>query len=83
MDGLFQAVATRAAGYAIVPLAALAPSYQLVMVIVMCAAVLPKQSNAADSSNRYISVYPISLSIRASNVYEEQSLCASMELQES
>ncbi|KIJ65956.1 hypothetical protein HYDPIDRAFT_110073 [Hydnomerulius pinastri MD-312] len=55
--GLLQAIAVRAAGFGIVPLAALAPAVRVMYVIMM-----------------YISVYPIALSVRSTNVYEEQSL---------
>ncbi|TFK23169.1 TrkH-domain-containing protein [Coprinopsis marcescibilis] len=57
MDGLMQAVAVRAAGFAIVPLAALAPAVKVLYTIMM-----------------YISVYPIAMSVRSTNVYEETSL---------
>ncbi|ESK97349.1 potassium transporter [Moniliophthora roreri MCA 2997] len=55
--GLLQATAVRAAGFGIVPLAALAPAVKVLYVIMM-----------------YISVYPIAMSVRSTNVYEEQSL---------
>ncbi|KAL1410029.1 hypothetical protein Q8F55_004031 [Vanrija albida] len=55
--GLFQSAAVRAAGFAIVPLNALAPAVKVLYVIMM-----------------YISVYPIAMSVRATNVYEERSL---------
>ncbi|EEB90594.1 hypothetical protein MPER_11175, partial [Moniliophthora perniciosa FA553] len=55
--GLLQATAVRAAGFGIVPLAALAPAVKILYVIMM-----------------YISVYPIAMSVRSTNVYEEQSL---------
>ncbi|KAJ2922682.1 hypothetical protein H1R20_g14420, partial [Candolleomyces eurysporus] len=57
LDGLMQGIAVRAAGFAIVPLAALAPAVKVLYVIMM-----------------YISVYPIAMSIRSTNVYEEKSL---------
>ncbi|CAL1711435.1 unnamed protein product [Somion occarium] len=55
--GLLQAAAVRAAGFASVPLAALAPGVKVLYVIMM-----------------YISVYPIAMSVRSTNVYEEKSL---------
>nr|XP_019014907.1 potassium ion transporter [Kwoniella pini CBS 10737]OCF53688.1 potassium ion transporter [Kwoniella pini CBS 10737] len=55
--GLLQSAAVRAAGFGIVPLAAMAPAVKVLYVIMM-----------------YISVYPIALSVRATNVYEEKSL---------
>lgn len=57
LAGLMQAIAVRAAGFAIVPLAALAPAVKVLFVIMM-----------------YISVYPIAMSVRSTNVYEEKSL---------
>ncbi|PPQ64955.1 hypothetical protein CVT26_015675 [Gymnopilus dilepis] len=57
LDGFMQAIAVRAAGFAIVPLASLAPAVQVMYVFMM-----------------YISVYPIAMSVRSTNVYEEQSL---------
>lgn len=57
IDGMFQATAVRAAGFAIVSLSALAPAVKVLYVIMM-----------------YISVYPIAMSVRATNVYEEKSL---------
>ncbi|BGP12490.1 hypothetical protein JCM10213_005472 [Rhodosporidiobolus nylandii] len=57
IDGLFQAFAVRASGFAIVPLASVAPALQLLYVIMM-----------------YIAVYPIAVSIRSTNVYEEKSM---------
>ncbi|KAG1782036.1 cation transport protein-domain-containing protein [Suillus placidus] len=55
--GLYQAIAVRAAGFGIVPLARVAPAVKVIYVIMM-----------------YVSVYPIALSVRSTNVYEEQSL---------
>ncbi|KAJ7647734.1 cation transport protein-domain-containing protein [Roridomyces roridus] len=55
--GLLQAIAVRAAGFATVSLAALAPAVKVLYLIMM-----------------YISVYPIAMSVRSTNVYEEQSL---------
>ncbi|KAI0263834.1 cation transport protein-domain-containing protein [Gloeopeniophorella convolvens] len=57
IDGLLQAAAVRAAGFATVSLAALAPAVKVLYVIMM-----------------YISVYPIAMSVRSTNVYEERSL---------
>ncbi|KAJ8503159.1 hypothetical protein ONZ45_g11106 [Pleurotus djamor] len=55
--GLFQGLSARASGFAIVPIANLAPAVQFMYVILM-----------------YIAVYPVALSIRSTNVYEEKSL---------
>ncbi|BEI89225.1 uncharacterized protein CcaverHIS019_0205870 [Cutaneotrichosporon cavernicola] len=55
--GLFQSVAVRAAGFAIVPMNNVAPAVKVMFVIMM-----------------YISVYPIAMSVRSTNVYEERSL---------
>ncbi|KAF9528793.1 cation transport protein-domain-containing protein [Crepidotus variabilis] len=57
VEGLFQGLAARASGFAIVPLASLAPALQFLYVVMM-----------------YIAVYPVALSIRTTNVYEERSL---------
>ncbi|TFY57734.1 hypothetical protein EVG20_g8425 [Dentipellis fragilis] len=57
IDGLLQAAAVRAAGFATVSLSALAPAVKVLYVIMM-----------------YISVYPIAMSVRSTNVYEEKSL---------
>ncbi|KAK7413590.1 hypothetical protein QQX98_007525 [Neonectria punicea] len=55
--GWFQAIAVRAAGFAVVSIAALYPAVQLLYMVMM-----------------YISVYPVSITMRHSNVYEERSL---------
>jgi Trk-type K+ transport system membrane component len=55
--GLFQSIAVRAAGFAIVPMNDLAPAVKVMYVIMM-----------------YISVYPIAMSVRSTNVYEERAL---------
>ncbi|TFL07165.1 cation transport protein-domain-containing protein [Pterulicium gracile] len=57
LAGFLQGVAVRAAGFAIVPLASLAPAVKVLYVVMM-----------------YISVYPIAMSVRSTNVYEEKSL---------
>lgn len=57
LDGWFQAVSTRTAGFAVVNLAALHPAIQVSYMVMM-----------------YISVFPIAISIRRTNVYEEKSL---------
>ncbi|CED82456.1 -domain-containing protein [Phaffia rhodozyma] len=56
-SAFLQSAAVRAAGFAIVPLSALAPAVKVLYTIMM-----------------YISVYPIAMSVRATNVYEERSL---------
>ncbi|KAH6666889.1 cation transport protein-domain-containing protein [Halenospora varia] len=57
LDGWFQAVSTRTAGFAVVNLSALHPAIQVSYLIMM-----------------YISVLPIAISVRRTNVYEEKSL---------
>lgn len=57
IDGLFQGVAARASGFAIVSLSNLAPSVLFLYIVMM-----------------YIAVYPVAMSIRSTNVYEEKSL---------
>ncbi|RGP72765.1 high-affinity potassium transport [Fusarium sporotrichioides] len=55
--GWFQAIAVRAAGFAVVSIGSLYPAVQLLYMIMM-----------------YVSVYPVSITMRHSNVYEERSL---------
>ena len=57
VNGLFQAVSTRVAGFACVNLAELHPGIQVSYRVMM-----------------YISVLPIAISVRRTNVYEEKSL---------
>lgn len=57
LNGLFQAVNTRTAGFSVLDLSQLHPSVQVSYMLMM-----------------YISVLPIAISIRRTNVYEEQSL---------
>ncbi|PPQ63028.1 hypothetical protein CVT24_005974, partial [Panaeolus cyanescens] len=57
LAGFMQGVSVRAAGFGIIPLAAMAPAVKVMYVVMM-----------------YISVYPIAMSVRSTNVYEEQSL---------
>ncbi|KZV69989.1 hypothetical protein PENSPDRAFT_651888 [Peniophora sp. CONT] len=65
-DGMLQAYAVRAAGFATVTISGLAPAVKVLYVIMM-----------------YISVYPIAMSVRSTNVYEEQSLGIYMDENES
>lgn len=57
LNGLFEAVSTRTAGFTSVNLAQLHPAVQVSYMIMM-----------------YISVFPIAISVRRTNVYEEKSL---------
>jgi hypothetical protein len=57
LDGWFQAVSTRTAGFGVADLAELHPAIQVSYLIMM-----------------YISVLPIAISVRRTNVYEEKSL---------
>ncbi|SCV03639.1 LANO_0G05358g1_1 [Lachancea nothofagi CBS 11611] len=57
LDGLFQAVSTRTAGFSVLNLSMLHPSIQVSYMLMM-----------------YVSVLPLAISIRRTNVYEEQSL---------
>ncbi|KAI7888314.1 cation transporter [Mucor mucedo] len=57
LDGFFQSVANRSAGYSIVDLMELNPGTQIVFIVAM-----------------YISPYPVTISMRNSNVYQERSL---------
>ncbi|ORZ11983.1 cation transporter [Absidia repens] len=53
IDGLFQSISTRNAGFAVISLMDLNPGTQLVYIVAM-----------------YISVYPVAISMRNSNVYQ-------------
>ncbi|KAL6706338.1 low affinity potassium transporter [Coniothyrium glycines] len=57
LAGLFQAAATRTAGFAVVNIAELHPAIQVSYMVMM-----------------YISIFPIAMSMRQTNVYEEKSL---------
>ncbi|KAG9244703.1 cation transport protein-domain-containing protein [Calycina marina] len=57
LDGWFQAVSTRTAGFSVVSLAELHPGIQVSYMVMM-----------------YISILPIAISVRRTNVYEEKSL---------
>ncbi|KAK0462222.1 potassium transporter [Armillaria novae-zelandiae] len=57
VSGLFQGLAARASGFAMVPLASIAPAIQFLYMVMM-----------------YIAVYPVAMSIRTTNTYEEGSL---------
>ncbi|CAO3590286.1 unnamed protein product [Absidia cylindrospora] len=57
LDGLFQGIATRNAGFSVVNLSLLNPGTILVYIVAM-----------------YIGVYPVAISMRNSNVYQERSL---------
>lgn len=57
LAGLFQAAATRTAGFAVVNIAELHPAIQVSYLVMM-----------------YISIFPIAMSMRQTNVYEEKSL---------
>ncbi|POS88031.1 hypothetical protein EPUL_000643 [Erysiphe pulchra] len=57
LNGFFQAVSTRTAGFSIVDLSKIHPAVQVSFLIMM-----------------YISIFPIAISVRRTNVYEERSL---------
>ncbi|GAA5913289.1 uncharacterized protein JCM6883_005308 [Sporobolomyces salmoneus] len=57
IDGLFQALATRTAGFQVVNLSEVAPALQFTLAAVM-----------------YLSADPIAISVRSSNVYEDQAV---------
>lgn len=57
LDGFFQAISTRTAGFTCIDLSKLHPGVQVSYLVMM-----------------YISVLPLAISIRRTNVYEEQSL---------
>lgn len=57
LDGLFQALAVRAGGFYVVPIASTRISLQVLYVVMM-----------------FISAYPVAITMRNSNIYEERSL---------
>ncbi|KAG8948022.1 low affinity potassium transporter [Tulasnella sp. 424] len=57
LSGLFQSIAVRSSGFAIVPLVSVAPAVKILYMVMM-----------------YISAYPIAMSVRSTNVYEQRSL---------
>lgn len=57
LDGLFQSISTRNAGFSVVSIADVNPSLTIIFVVAM-----------------YISVYPVTISMRRTNVYQERSL---------
>ena len=66
LNGLFQAVSTRTAGFGVVDLGGLNAATQVSYMLMM-----------------YVSVLPLAISIRRTNVYEEQSLGMYSEMDES
>lgn len=57
VDGFFQAIANRSAGFHTIAISQLASGFQVLCVVMM-----------------YISVYPVAILLRSSNIYEERSL---------
>jgi Trk/Ktr/HKT type cation transporter len=57
LDGLFQSLAVRSSGFAVVPIGSLAVGVQALYIMMM-----------------YISAFPVVITMRNSNVYEERSL---------
>jgi Trk-type K+ transport system membrane component len=57
LDGLFQSLAVRSSGFAIIPIGSLAVGLQALYIMMM-----------------YISAFPVVITMRNSNVYEERSL---------
>jgi Trk-type K+ transport system membrane component len=57
LDGLFQSLAVRSSGFAVVPIGSLAVGVQALYIMMM-----------------YISAFPVAITMRNSNVYEERSL---------
>ncbi|CCG81890.1 Potassium transport protein [Taphrina deformans PYCC 5710] len=72
IDGLFQAFCTRTAGFTSVNLAGLHSAILVSYMIMMY--VSSSTSNILAYNVRYISVFPVAISIRKTNVYEERSL---------
>lgn len=71
--GFLQSAAVRAAGFSIVPLGDLAPAVK-VLYVVMMVGLSRFTLKSSLQEIQYISVYPIALSVRSTNVYEEKSL---------
>jgi Trk-type K+ transport system membrane component len=57
LDGLFQALAVRSSGFAVVPIGSLAVGLQALYIMMM-----------------YVSAFPVVITMRNSNIYEEKSL---------
>ncbi|KAG2182843.1 hypothetical protein INT44_005824, partial [Umbelopsis vinacea] len=57
LDGLFQSISTRNAGFSVIDISTVNPGLTIIYVIAM-----------------YISVYPVTISMRRTNVYQERSL---------
>jgi len=77
IDGLFQGLAARASGFAIVPLTSLAPALQYV--VVRCPptswlTLLPTLPRFLYVVMMYIAIYPVALSIRSTNVCAHEFL---------
>lgn len=70
---LVQSAAVRTAGFAIVPLAALAPAVKYVLLLHL-GACLADHHRLMYVIMMYIAAFPIAISVRATNVYEERSL---------
>ncbi|RDW65510.1 hypothetical protein BP5796_10202 [Coleophoma crateriformis] len=57
VDGFFQSIANRAAGFDVISISQLAIGFQVLCVLMM-----------------YISVYPVAITLRSSNIYEDRAL---------
>ncbi|KAI8584160.1 hypothetical protein K450DRAFT_218468 [Umbelopsis ramanniana AG] len=57
LDGLFQSISTRNAGFSVIDISQVNPGLTIIYVVAM-----------------YISVYPVTISMRRTNVYQERSL---------
>lgn len=73
MDAIFQAASTRTAGFSVVNLADVHPAVQ-VSYMSMLSFTLGRWSVLTMLVMMYISIFPIAISVRRTNVYEEQSL---------
>lgn len=84
IDGLFQALATRTAGFQVVNLAEVAPALQFTLAVVMYIVssqvslfpFSPSKLNRPEPTYGLVlqSAYPLAISVRSTNAYEDQSV---------
>lgn len=80
IDGLFQAIAVRNAGFSDVAIGSVAPALQLLFVIMMyIVSRIPASLHRVRNSDHALqAAYPIAISVRSTNVYEEKSMGAAL-----
>jgi Trk-type K+ transport system membrane component len=74
LDGLFQSLAVRSSGFAILPIGSLAVGLQALYIMMMYISAFPVGLQALYIMMMYISAFPVVITMRNSNVYEERSL---------